>query len=64
MNRAGDTTVESVTLGPHVDMFDHKCAYEPCGKFGHNILNCRKLAADKERQSNKRKETGHQPTGS
>ena len=45
-------------------MFDHKCAYEPCGKFGHNILNCRKLAADKERQSNKRKETGHQPTGS
>ena len=27
--------------------FDHRCAYEPCGKFGHNILNCRKLAADR-----------------
>ena len=27
--------------------FDHKCAYTPCGKFGHSILNCRKLQADR-----------------
>ena len=27
---------------------EHHCAYEPCGKFGHTILNCRKLQADKE----------------
>ena len=29
--------------------YDHRCAYAPCRKFGHSILNCRKLAADKER---------------
>ena len=32
-------------------MFDHRCAYGPCGKFGHSILNCRKLAADRERNT-------------
>ena len=29
--------------------FDHHCAYKPCNKFGHSILNCRKLAADREK---------------
>ena len=29
--------------------YDHRCAYGPCGKFGHNILNCRMLQADRER---------------
>ena len=27
--------------------FEHKCSY--CGKFGHPVLNCRKLQADRER---------------
>ena len=29
--------------------FDHHCVYKPCNKFGHSILNCRKLAADHEK---------------
>ena len=32
--------------------YDHRCEYSPCGKFGHSILNCRKLAADRERTAN------------
>ena len=35
-------------------VFDHRCLYEPCGKFGHSILNCRKLAVDKECNGTKR----------
>ena len=27
--------------------FEHKCSY--CNKFGHTVLVCRKLIADKER---------------
>ena len=27
--------------------YEHKCSY--CGKFGHTVLTCRKLQADKER---------------
>ena len=34
-------------------IFDHRCAYELCGKFGHNILICHKILADRERQTNK-----------
>ena len=29
--------------------YDHRCSYGPCGKFGHSILNGRKLAADREK---------------
>ena len=39
--------------------YDHRCAYAPCNKFGHSILNCRKLMADKERN----KGTGNQGPG-
>ena len=35
--------------------YDHQCAYAPCGKFGYSILNCRKLAADKEKGTSKPK---------
>ena len=34
--------------------YDHRCAYEPCGKFGHFILNCRKLQADRERTNTRK----------
>ena len=34
--------------------YNHRCSYEPCGKFGHNILNCRKLQADREKGINKK----------
>ena len=36
-------------FGPNCK-YEHRCAYEPCGKFGHNILNCQKLQADRERK--------------
>ena len=39
--------------------YDHRCAYAPCNKFVHSILNCRKLMADKERN----KGTGNQGSG-
>ena len=32
--------------------YDHKCLY--CGKFGHPIINCRKMLADREQQGGKR----------
>ena len=32
--------------------YEHKCSY--CGKFGHPILKCHKLAADKEHTQNSR----------
>ena len=34
--------------------YEHRCSY--CFKFGHTVLNCRKLAADRE-WSNKRRES-------
>ena len=34
--------------------YEHKCSY--CGKFGHTILTCRKLTADKERAASFKKE--------
>ena len=37
--------------------YEHQCAYEPCGKFGHSILNCRKLLADREKTNMKRDTT-------
>ena len=39
--------------------FDHHCAYEPCGKFGHSILNCRKLQADRDK--NRKQGTNSHP---
>ena len=36
--------------------FEHKCSY--CEKFGHPILSCRKLQADKER-AKQRRSTGN-----
>ena len=42
--------------------YEHCCAYEPCGKFGHSILNCGKLAADRERNSGKRSHPDGQRT--
>ena len=39
-------------FGPNCH-YEHRCAYTPCGKFGHNILNCCKLIADCEKNGNK-----------
>ena len=42
--------------------YEHKCAYSECLKFGHSILNCRKIAANKEKsshKSDKRRDNGH-----
>ena len=47
---------ERCPFGPKC-RYDHRCAYEPCGKFGHSILNCRKLAADRERNNGKKSNT-------
>ena len=41
------------TFGPKCH-FDHKCSY--CGKFGHTVLNCRKLLADKDRAASGKRE--------
>ena len=46
-------------FGPNCK-FEHRCAYEPCGKFGHSILNCRKLQADRERKMSHGKSQNHQ----
>ena len=35
-------------------IFEHKCLF--CGKFGHTILTCRKLQAEKEWSSNRQKQ--------
>ena len=39
--------------------YNHRCSY--CFKFGHNILTCRKLVADRERVASAKKESkgGH-----
>ena len=40
--------------------FDHKCSY--CFKFGHMVMNCRKLIADRERM-NSNKTGAHKSNG-
>ena len=35
--------------------YEHRCSY--CFKFGHNVLTCRKLAADRERGVSSRRDT-------
>ena len=36
--------------------YEHRCSYEPCRKFGHTILQCRKLAADREQNGGEKRE--------
>ena len=44
-------------FGPNCK-YEHRCAYAPCGKFGHSILQCRKLVADKQKSASKSKTAG------
>ena len=37
--------------------YEHKCSY--CHKFGHGVLSCRKLSADKEYRNNNRRDSGN-----
>ena len=48
------------SFGPNC-RYEHKCSY--CLRFGHTILTCRKLAADKDRaaaRNDKRRDSGRQ----
>ena len=46
--------------------FEHRCVYADCLRFGHSILNCRKLAADRDKANNKsdKKRDSHGDGGS
>ena len=41
--------------------YEHKCSY--CSKFGHGILGCRKLGADRDNKANRKEQFRHQPDG-